>query len=215
MVIARTNLRSQIRTELLERIRTGAMEADDSINEVQLAAELGVSRTPLREALIALESEGILASSNGRGFRTLPLSAHELAELAPIIGALESLALELTPVEDLPGIGARLTRLSAEFSAELVEHKLVQEKDDEWHHAMLSQCPNVRLLETIEGVRTQFHRYEALLVPSEQLVERVAAEHAAIAERITASDVAGACAALVANWINGSRRLLVGAGIRE
>ena len=214
MVIARTNLRSQIRAELLERIRTGAMEADGSINEVQLSAELGVSRTPLREALIALESEGMLASSNGRGFRTLPLSEHELEELAPIMGALESLALELTPADALPEIGTSLSRLSAEFSTELAEHKLVQEKDDEWHHLMLSACPNRRLLEVIEGVRSQFHRYEALVVPNEQLIERVAAEHAAIAERIAAGDVPAASEALVANWVNGSRRLLIGAGIR-
>lgn len=54
----RTTLRSQVREELLGRMRSGDVRPGQSINEVQLAAELGVSRTPLREALIALESEG-------------------------------------------------------------------------------------------------------------------------------------------------------------
>ena len=63
MAIERKNLRSQVRDELLARMRAGLVRPGEGINEVQLAAELGVSRTPLREALIALESEGQITSA--------------------------------------------------------------------------------------------------------------------------------------------------------
>src|SRR5215469_8782888 len=104
MAIERKTLRSQVREELLERMRAGDVRPGESINEVQLAAELGVSRTPLREALIALESEGQIESENGKGFRFVPLSAREFEELAPIMATLEGLALEVTPRDALPGV---------------------------------------------------------------------------------------------------------------
>ncbi len=208
MAIERRNLRSQVRDELLARMRTGLVQPGEGINEVQLATELGVSRTPLREALIALESEGQIESENGKGFRFVPLSAQEFEDLAPVMAALESLALELSPLDELRPIGVRLTALAAEFDQEVAQHSLVVTKDDEWHGIMLSACPNRRLLDVIESVRGAFHRYESLLVPNDVMIERVAAEHADIAERLAAGDVPGAIVALKANWMNGMRRIV-------
>ena len=208
MAIERRNLRSQVRDELLARMRTGVVQPGEGINEVQLAAELGVSRTPLREALIALESEGQIKSENGKGFRFVPLSAQEFEDLAPVMAALESLALELSPLDDLRPIGVRLTALAAEFDQEVAQHSLVVTKDDEWHAIMLSACPNRRLLDVIESVRGAFHRYESLLVPNDVMIERVAAEHADIAEHLAAGDGPGAVIALRANWMNGMRRIV-------
>jgi DNA-binding GntR family transcriptional regulator len=208
MAIERKNLRSQVRDELLARMRSGDVAPGEGINEVQLAAELGVSRTPLREALIALESEGQIESENGKGFRFVPLSAHEFEELAPVMASLEGLALELSPPDDLRALGVRLGELAAEFDQEVVEHAFVISKDDEWHHVMLSACPNQRLLALIESVRGAFHRYESLLVPDDVMIERVAAEHAEIARHLTEGDIPGATAALRDNWINGMRRIL-------
>jgi len=208
MAIERKNLRSQVREELLARMRAGLVSPGEGINEVQLAAELGVSRTPLREALIALESEGQITSENGKGFRFVPLSATEFEELAPVMAALESLALELSPRDELRTIGRRLSELAADFHQEVAEHALVVSKDDEWHAIMLSACPNRRLLDTIEATRGAFHRYESLLVPNDVMIERVAAEHAEIARHLADGDVAAASVALKANWMNGMRRIL-------
>ncbi|GAA1818807.1 GntR family transcriptional regulator [Agromyces neolithicus] len=208
MAIERKNLRSQVRDELLTRMRTGLVQPGEGINEVQLANELGVSRTPLREALIALESEGQIESENGKGFRFVPLSAQEFEDLAPVLAALESLALELSPLDELRRIGVQLAALSAEFDQEVVQHALVITKDDEWHSLMLSACPNRRLRDVIESVRGAFHRYESLLVPNDVMIERVAAEHAAIAERLAAGDVPGATVALRENWMHGMRRIV-------
>ncbi|MFJ4165391.1 GntR family transcriptional regulator [Microbacterium sp. NPDC089698] len=208
MAIERKNLRSQVREELLARMRTGNVRPGEGINEVQLAAELGVSRTPLREALIALESEGQISSENGKGFRFVPLSAGEFEDLAPVMATLESLALELSPVDELKAVGARLVELAAAFTDEHVEHSLVMTKDDEWHTVMLSACPNRRLLDVIESVRGSFHRYEALLVAEDVKIDRVAAEHAAIARALAAGDVPTAIEALKVNWLHGMRRIL-------
>jgi len=208
MPIERRTLRAQVRDELLARMRSGEIQPGEGINEVRLAAELGVSRTPLREALIALESEGQIESEDGKGFRFPPLSRNELRELAPIMAALEALALELTDPADLPGLGERLARMAADFNQELAEHALVIRKDDEWHGVMLSACPNTRLLELIASTRQAIHRYESLLVPGEAMVDRVSTEHALIAERMIDGDLPGAVAALRANWLNGMQRII-------
>lgn len=208
MAIERKNLRSQVREELLTRMRSGQVSPSEGINEVQLAGELGVSRTPLREALIALESEGQITSENGKGFRFAPLSAGEFGDLAPIMATLESLALELSPAEELKVVGRRLLEMAESFTDELVEHSLVITRDDEWHGVMLSVCPNRRLLDVIESVRGSIHRYESLLVPEDAKIERVAAEHAAIARSLIEGDLDGAIEALKANWSHGLRRIL-------
>ncbi|WP_348789471.1 GntR family transcriptional regulator [Leifsonia sp. NPDC080035] len=214
MAIERKNLRSQVREELLARMRAGEVRPGESINEVALAAELGVSRTPLREALIALESEGQIESENGKGFRFVPLSAREFEELCPIIVTLEGLALDLSPADELAELGRRLSELAAAFSDDLAQHAVVNRKDDEWHNLMLSACPNQKLLEQIAQVRSAIHRYESLLVGEDVLVERSAEEHAAIAQHLAEGDVPAAKAALSENWTNGMRRLLADAGIK-
>lgn len=213
MTIERKTLRSQVRDELIAKMRSGDVKPGEGINEVQLAAELGVSRTPLREALIALESEGQIVSENGKGFRFLPLSAREFEELCPIIVALESLAIELTPVPELKRLGTELGRLAAGFRDDRVEHSLLNRRDDEWHELMLSACPNGRLREQISGVRLAIHRYESLLVSDEVMIGRSAEEHASIARHLSDGDIPRALEALRANWENGMQRLLNSAGI--
>jgi DNA-binding GntR family transcriptional regulator len=206
--IERRNLRTQVRDELLTRMRAGQVGPGEGINEVQLAGELGVSRTPLREALIALESEGQIESENGKGFRFVPLSKVEFTELAPIMATLEGLALQLSPLDELQTLALRLRELAEEFDQERVEHALIISKDDEWHGIMLQACPNRRLLEMIEGVRGAFHRYESLLVPSDATLDRTAAEHREIARCLLEGDIPGAVEALRVNWMHGTQRIL-------
>lgn len=209
MAIERRALREQVRDELLTRMRTGAVTPGEGINEVQLAAEIGVSRTPLREALIALETEGQIESESGKGFRFAALSAREFEELAPVISALEGLAVELSPLPKMQKLGARLAKLASDFDSETAAHSMIMTRDDEWHGVMLSACPNQRLLALIATVRQSFHRYESLLVPDEAIVSRVAAEHAAIAHCLADGDIPGARAALQENWVNGAKRILM------
>ncbi len=60
MAIRRVSLREQVKDEILKRLAAGALEPGSSINEVQLASELNISRTPLREALIELQQDGVI-----------------------------------------------------------------------------------------------------------------------------------------------------------
>lgn len=208
MQIVRQTLRSQVRDVLLQRIRTGNVPWGEPINEVRLASELGVSRTPLREALIELAASGHILSSDSQGFSFLEFNAAELMEVAPVIATLEALALRFTSREDMVELSAELLRTAREFNANQAVHDTLMDLDQEWHELMISGCPNEFLINEIASIREAFHKYESLLVPSSASIARVAEEHVKIAEALARADLVEASEALMTNWINGARRVL-------
>lgn len=208
MVIQRQTLRAQIRAELIKQLGDGTLQPGAPVGEERLAAELGVSRTPLREALIALENEGLIQSEHGKGFRFSPVSPKEFQELCHVLASLEGLALELTPPEHLAEIGPTLLRRAKEFSVNVAEYGVVTRHDDEWHDLLLSGCPNERLMDLITTLKVALHRYESMTVRDEQMIERASSEHQLIAERVIAGDIPGAVQGLRDNWLNGMGRVL-------
>ena len=208
MQIVRQTLRSQVRDVLLQRIRAGSVPWGEPINEVRLASELGVSRTPLREALIELAASGHILSSDSQGFSFLEFNAAELMEVAPVIATLEALALRFTSKEDIIELADELLRTAKQFNENQTIHDKLMEIDQEWHELMISACPNEFLVNEISRIREEFHKYESLLVPSSTSVARVAQEHVKIAESLCKGDIDGASEALMTNWVNGARRLL-------
>ncbi|MGW2546805.1 GntR family transcriptional regulator [Kitasatospora sp. NPDC001574] len=208
MAIERRPLREQIRDELMDRLTRGEFAPGTDVNEAVLAAELGVSRTPLREALITLTGEGVLESNQGRGFRFAPVSRTEFRELVAIVASLESLALESSDPAHLRGIAPRLLEMAREFPDPVADHATVDRRDDEWHGLLLSGCPNERLLDLLARIKAGMRRYENLVVAEDQPVAREAEEHCEIARRLLDGDLTGATEALRANWVGGMERML-------
>jgi DNA-binding GntR family transcriptional regulator len=92
--------RVSLHTELLERLRDliieGALVPGTRINEVQLCQKLGVSRTPLREAIKSLSSEGLIELVSGRGALVKKFSRRDVQEMLEVLTSLEVLASRLT-----------------------------------------------------------------------------------------------------------------------
>ncbi|GAA3426298.1 GntR family transcriptional regulator [Streptosporangium sandarakinum] len=208
MAIERRPLREQIREELMLRLERGDFAAGTDINEAVLAGELGVSRTPLREALITLAGEGVLESNQGRGFRFAPVSRKEFRELCAIVAALEALALESSDPAHLREVAPELLRLAREFSADVAARQEIERHDDEWHDLLLSGCGNERLLDLITSVKAGMRRYTHLMSGDGTPMARAAEEHRRIAERLLEDDLQGAVSALRDNWVNGMERMI-------
>jgi len=90
----RKPLRADVGAEILGRVIDGRLPSGSRINESQLAQELGISRTPLREAMLCLTTEGALASDMGRGFRVPHLAGREVADLMQTLAVLLPAAVQ-------------------------------------------------------------------------------------------------------------------------
>ncbi|MFE9611326.1 GntR family transcriptional regulator [Streptomyces sp. NPDC006012] len=208
MPIDNRPLREQVKDELIKRLGSGTIATNEPINEVQLATELGVSRTPLREALITLEREGVISSERGRGFRFTPLSAQEYRDLTAIVATLEALALESSDLEHLRAAAPRLLEEARAFSAPQAPHDVIERYDDAWHELLLSGCTNERLMKLITPLKVTMHRYERVALGDQDVLERSAEEHERIAQCLLRGDLDAALAALKENWNSGMHRIL-------
>ena len=89
-MINSSSLREQIYSYLRSEIKSGRLEPGSSINLDQMCRKLGISKTPLKEALIKLECEGFVGALPRRGFQVKHLTQQELKDYYEIIGYLES-----------------------------------------------------------------------------------------------------------------------------
>lgn len=207
MAIQRQSLREQIETEIMNRVGVGDFDMSESINEVALSANLGVSRTPLREALISLAQQGVILRVSGKGFRWAPISETDYTETVQIIAALECLALDLSPASELAVIAPKILRMANSFTATEAPAREVDGHDDAFHALLTSKCPNRRLIEAIASHKVALRRYEKFFVSGTDRIERAATEHSAIAQAVFDEDLPAARAAVSANWLNSTARI--------
>jgi len=196
--ILRHSLRQQVYSSLLAMLLDGRWHENSRINDSALAAELGVSRTPVREALIQLESEGLLACDPNRGFFLPPLRPEEARELYPILWSLEQLAMFLS-AGDSGELRKRLDQagLRAGASADSVA---ALKRDRAWHAALLDASGNTRLIELAGRMEALSRRYAATLPRDSSLAERRERDHAQIAEALATDQPARAFALLKMHW---------------
>ena len=199
MVIARRPLREAVRTAVIERLDRGDLPVGANVNEPELAEQLGVSRTPLREALLGLEHEGLLVASPGRGWVVAPLTAQIVFEVYPIIWALETEALRSSDPAGLQALTGELERLNTQLRAQgdpLERMRL----DDQWHALLLSACPNRRLVELVAAQKRIVHRYEFAYMSAPDSLPASTDQHGAIVAALRDGDIDRAAQHLEANW---------------
>ena len=197
--------RGNISDDVVDRVRTmiveGALAAGARINEVHLARALGVSRTPLREALARLAREGSLASVPRVGWFVKPLTLEEFEQIYPIRALLDPEALRLSGLPAAATI-ERLERLNARIAAGGDADHIIA-LDDEWHLALIGHCPNKVLLELIEDFIRRTRRYEIALMRERRNVAIAADNHREITSALRRRDLDGAIAALRRNLQTG------------
>ncbi|MGQ7846438.1 GntR family transcriptional regulator [Granulosicoccus sp. 3-233] len=93
--ISRRSLHEELTDRLRSMIVEGVLTAGEKVPERELCEKLGVSRTPMREALKVLASDGLLTLEPNRGARVRAITVEELEEVFPLMGAFEALAGEL------------------------------------------------------------------------------------------------------------------------
>lgn len=199
VTVDRSSIADQLEKLVLDRILDGSLPAGDRINESRLADELGASRTPLREALSRLHRGGLVVSRPHHGFFVADLSAGEARELYECLALLESSALQLAGIPDAEQL-AELQRINQRLDG-AADGSAGIALNTEWHRALLAGCPNARLLEIVEGVRTKVRRYEfAFFAPGPERIATSVRLHRRILEALAAGDMATARRGILDHW---------------
>ncbi|HEX5632752.1 MAG TPA: FCD domain-containing protein [Gemmatimonadales bacterium] len=158
VTLSRAPLRSLLRLELLGLLERDFPVPGTRVRDTDLAGRLGVSRTPVREALLDLVRLGLLRADHQRGFRVAPLDAAEVRELGQMLGALEALALRLAPAQPA-GTVEELRTLLAALEAARGDARRVLDANEAWHERLVRECPNARLLARLAELRLGVRRY--------------------------------------------------------
>ncbi|MCH9686463.1 MAG: GntR family transcriptional regulator [Deltaproteobacteria bacterium] len=194
----RPNLSESIANDVRERIIAGELAAGERINEVHLASLLEVSRTPIREALTRLVSEGFVAAKPRRGFFVQDLDDVDIEHLYQIRAVLDPAALELGGLPSSDTL-AQLERINEEILETRGDPSRTVDVDDRWHLTLLAHCPNEILLDLVRQFIARTRPFEHAYMRENCNVQVVVREHRAIAAFLTRGDLPGACGALFQN----------------
>ncbi|MGQ4512748.1 FCD domain-containing protein [Streptomyces sp. DW26H14] len=197
-------LREAVYARIVSLLSTGRLAPGMSVTEASLSRSLDVSRTPVREALLRLEAEGVVRSALARGFVVRPLSTREVREVYPILAALEALALRSVtrPLEE-----AEHERLAAildalESAGDAVARRAL---DTEFHSELAGLCGNEHLKEAIARLRTSLSRYEIAYMECTPVRGPADRQHRRVLSALAAGDTRDAAAVVEEHWLDGMR----------
>lgn len=187
-------LRDVVFNTLRTAIITGEFAPGERLMEISLAERLGVSRTPVREAIRKLELEGLVIMIPRRGAEVARITEAGLKEVLEVRCALEELAVELACMRiDEEGL-EQLKKAHQEF-VEAVKNGDTLEitnQDEAFHECIFEQSRNKRLLQMVNNLKEQMFRYRMEYVKEKSYHHELISEHEKMLEAIVARDVTAA-----------------------
>lgn len=193
-----SGLRDDVTRQLLVAIFSGAIKSGDRMVAQTLARQLGVSATPVREALVELASVGMIEILPNRGAVCLPFGVRELREIYHLRRILEVEATRLAcgrlavePLRDLRISLARLAeRKSGDWSAQAME------LDARLHTQIARGCANARLCHEIDRYKNLMQSIREVVGDTHRVQLRAVEQHIEIVDALIESDTDNACRAM-------------------
>ena len=184
-------LREIVSDALRQAIRDGTLPPGERLMEIPLAEELGVSRTPIREAIRILEQEGLVVMIPRRGTYVADMSLKDVTEVFELRSILEELAAELAAEritnEEIEALEQHLVEIG-NYMNENNLNKVVQ-ADILFHEILYKASRNDRLVEMINNLREQTLRFRTLSMSQTGRLAKTWDEHRQLVEAISDRDV--------------------------
>lgn len=197
----------------VDRLRTAIVDGElglgSQMSEAQLAQQLGVSKTPVREALLRLKSEGLVQIHPQRGTFVFRLEPEQVSQLCRYRAMIETAALREAAASDPKGLVKQMARCVAEMKEGEASKDLkgLARIDMDFHGQFLAFCPNEYLRSGYQVIRAQL----AALRHRSPIANAVSS-HRILVEAVAGGDVDEACRLLVEHVLENEPRYRAACG---
>ena len=203
-------LRDVVFNTLRHAILKGELEPGERLMEIALAQKLGVSRTPIREAIRKLELEGLVVMVPRKGAEVADITEKDLRDVLEVRTALEELSIELAMKNMTDEDYENLKKTSKSFAKDSEGDDLIKiaEADVAFHEIIYMATGNKRLIQMINNLREQMYRYRLEYIKDKSTHARLVEEHERIIEAMQKQDVNAAKAAIKLHVENQEENIL-------
>ncbi len=193
-VSGRVSLREQVAAALRTALISGQLQPGTTYSIPTLAEQLGVSATPVREAMLDFVQQGILAAVPNKGFRVVEMTDADLDALTEVRRMLEVPAVERASgaLSDESIVHLRIIAEQVRDAAAAGDLVSYLEGDREFHLALLAGAGNPRLIDIVDALRTQSRLYGLGDLAADGTLVASAQEHLELLEAVARGDSAAA-----------------------
>lgn len=172
-------LRDVVFNTLREAILKGELKPGERLMELQLAAKLGVSRTPIREAIRMLEQEGLAVTIPRKGAEVARMTEKDMEDVLQIREALDELAASIACEQMTPEELEELRKAAKEFEeyTKSEDLKRIAEMDVRFHDIIYQATRNPKLVNMLNNLREQMYRYRVEYLKDEKNYPTLIKEH--------------------------------------
>ena len=184
-------LRDVVYQTLRQAILREDLAPGERLMEIPLANKLGVSRTPLREAIRMLEQEGLVVMIPRRGAQVAGISEKSLRDVLEVRKSLEKLAVELACERMTEEDMKEMNRAEEAFSAAVHEGDALRiaETDEQFHDVIYNSTGNTKLVQLLNNLREQMYRYRLEHIKDEKSRLSLLEEHQRMMAALRSRDV--------------------------
>ncbi|MCQ2519705.1 MAG: GntR family transcriptional regulator [Lachnospiraceae bacterium] len=184
-------LRDVVFHALRRAILTGEIKPGERLMEIHLAQELGVSRTPVREAIHKLEQEGLVSMIPRRGAQVAQISEKGLKDVLEVRRALDAFCAELACERMTAESAEALEQAYIDFekATETKDATIIAKADVSFHEIIINSTGNERLITTMNNLAEQMYRYRFEYIKDESQHKVLIAEHKVLMDAILSKDV--------------------------
>lgn len=197
-------LRDVVFMTLRQAILKGDMEPGERLMEITLANKLGVSRTPIREAIRKLELEGLVNMVPRKGAVVASISEKDMRDVLEVRVTLEELAVKLAVQNMEEADIDQLKRAAKNFESAVISREIVEivEADVVFHDVIYNRTNNNRLIQIINNLREQMYRYRLEYIKDARTHSILISEHQDIINALEKKNVEEAKTAVRQHIVN-------------